>query len=64
VQQRRWSIKYEQIYLGAYASVSGAFAETGWHLFIYNSLRPHSSHDGKTPDGAFFNQPMPEAVAA
>jgi putative transposase len=26
--------------------------------------RPHSSLDGKTPDQAYFNQPMPEAVAA
>ena len=31
---------------------------------VYNSRRPHSSLDGKTPDQAYFNRPMPEAVAA
>ena len=31
---------------------------------FYNSRRPHSSLDGRTPDQAYFNQPMPEAVAA
>jgi putative transposase len=28
------------------------------------TYRPHSSFDGKTPDPAYVNQPMPEAVAA
>lgn len=31
---------------------------------FYNARRPHSSLDGKTPDQAYFNPPMPDAVAA
>jgi putative transposase len=33
-------------------------------LGFYNSRRPHSSLDGKTPDQAYFNQQLPDAVAA
>ena len=63
--ERLWrSIKYEEVYLRAYASVSEARAGIGRYLSFYNSRRPHSSLDGKTPDQAYFNQPTPEAVAA
>ena len=63
--QRLWrSIKYEEVYLRAYASVSEARAGIGRYLTFYNSRRPHSSLDGRTPDQAYFNQPMPQAVAA
>ncbi|UXU75689.1 MULTISPECIES: IS3 family transposase [unclassified Paracoccus (in: a-proteobacteria)] len=63
--ERLWrTIKYEEVYLRAYASVSEARTGIGRYLSFYNSRRPHSSLDGKTPDQAYFNQPMPEAVAA
>ncbi|MDR5654289.1 IS3 family transposase, partial [Xinfangfangia sp. LG-4] len=63
--ERLWrTIKYEEVYLRAYASVSEARAGIGRYLSFYNSRRPHSSLDGKTPDQAYFNQPTPEAVAA
>jgi putative transposase len=63
--ERLWrTIKYEEVYLRAYASVSEARAEIGRYPGFYNSRRPHSSLDGKTPDQAYFNQPMPEAAAA
>ena len=63
--ERLWrTIKYEEVYLRAYASVSEARAGIGHYLGFYNSRRPHSSLDGRTPDQAYFNQPMPEAVAA
>ena len=63
--ERLWrSIKYEEVYLRAYASVSEARAGIGWYLTFCNTRRPHSSLDGRTPDQAYFNQPMPEAVAA
>src|SRR5690554_5955261 len=63
--ERLWrTIKYEEVYLRAYASVSEARAGIQRYLGFYNSRRPHSSLDGKTPDQAYFNQPMPEAVAA
>ncbi|WP_245827370.1 IS3 family transposase [Roseovarius gaetbuli] len=63
--ERLWrSIKYEEVYLRAYASVSEARAGIGRYLTFYNTRRPHSSLDGRTPNQAYFNQPMPEAVAA
>ena len=63
--ERLWrTIKYEEVYLRAYASVSEARAGIARYLTFYNTRRPHSSLDGKTPDQAYFNQPMPEAVAA
>ena len=63
--ERLWrTIKYEEVYLRAYAGVSEARAAIGRYLGFYNSRRPHSSLDGKTPDQAYFNQPMPEAAAA
>ena len=63
--ERLWrSIKYEEVYLRAYASVSEARAGIGRYLTFCNTRRPHSSLDGRTPDQAYFNQPMPEAVAA
>jgi putative transposase len=63
--ERLWrSIKYEEVYLRAYVIVSEARAGIGRYLTFYNSRRPHSSLDGRTPDQAYFNQPMPEAVAA
>jgi putative transposase len=63
--ERPWrTIKYEEVYLRAYASVSEARAGIGQYLSFCNSRRPHSSLDGKPPDQACFNQPMPEAVAA
>lgn len=63
--ERLWrTIKYEEVYLRAYSSVTEARAGIGRYLGFYNSRRPHSSLDGKTPNQAYFNQPMPEAVAA
>ena len=63
--ERLWrTIKYEEVYLRAYTSVSEARASISRYLAFYNRRRPHSSLDGKTPDQAYFNQPMPEAVAA
>ena len=63
--ERLWrTIKYEQVYLLAYASVSEARASIGRYLGFYNSRRPHSSLDGKTPDQAYFNPLVPDAAAA
>lgn len=47
-----------------YASVSEARAGIGRYLGFYNSRRPHSSLDGKTPDQAYFNLRTPEMMAA
>ena len=48
----------------AYASVSEARNSIRRYLGFYNSRRPHSSLDGRTPDQAYFQPQMPEAVAA
>jgi putative transposase len=47
--ERLWrSVKYEEVYLRAYQSVSEARNSIG---------RPHQSLDDATPDQAYFNQP-------
>ena len=54
--ERIWrSLKYEEVYLKAYDSVSEARASIGGYLAFYNQGRPHSSLDGCTPDEAYFN---------
>jgi putative transposase len=63
--ERLWrTIKYEEVYLRAYANVPEARASIGRYIGFYNSRRPHSSLDGKTPDQAYFNLLTPMAVAA
>lgn len=62
--ERLWrSVKYEEVYLRAYDSVSEARASLGRYLDFYNRRRPHSSLDGATPDQVFFN-PLPLRLAA
>jgi putative transposase len=52
--ERLWrSIKYEEIYLKAYQSVSEARASIGHYLQFYNTLRPHSALDRRLPDEAY-----------
>ena len=56
--ERLWrSVKYEEVYLRAYQSVSEARHSIGRYLDFYNGRRPHSSLDDATPDQAYFNQP-------
>ena len=53
--ERLWrSVKYEEVYLHAYDSVSDARASLGRYLDLYNRRRPHSSLDDMTPDRAYF----------
>lgn len=62
--ERLWrSIKYEEVYLKAYATVSEARASIGRYLNFYNGRRPHSSLDRRTPDQAYFTQ-LPLRAAA
>ena len=62
--ERLWrSVKYEEVYLHAYDSVSEARASIGRYLNFYNGRRPHSSLDGMTPDKAYFT-PLPLRLAA
>jgi putative transposase len=63
--ERLWrTINYEEASLQAYASVSEARTGIGMDLAFCNTRRPHSSLDGKTPDQAYLNKPIPEAAAA
>jgi putative transposase len=53
--ERLWrSVKYEEVYLHAYESVSSAREGIGRYLDLYNRRRPHSSLDDQTPDQAYF----------
>jgi putative transposase len=62
--ERLWrSVKYEEVYLHAYDSVSAARTGIGRYLEFYNRRRPHSSLDGKTPDQAYFTE-LPIRTAA
>ena len=55
--ERLWcSIKYEEVYLHAYASVSAANAGVGRYLGFYNGRRPHTALSERTPDEAYFTQ--------
>lgn len=62
--ERLWkSVKYEEVYLHAYESVSHARQALTRYLGFYNTRRPHSSLDGQTPDTAYFNS-LPHQQAA
>jgi putative transposase len=53
--ERVWrSVKYEEVYLKAYESVSHARRSIGDYLNLYNQKRPHSSLSDQTPDEAYF----------
>jgi len=47
-------VKYEEVYLRAYDSVSDARQSIRRYLDLYNRRRPHSSLDGMTPDQAYY----------
>ncbi|WP_175907825.1 IS3 family transposase [Burkholderia seminalis] len=53
--ERVWrSIKYVEVYLKAYESVSHARRSIGEYIELYNRKRPHSSLSDQTPDEAYF----------
>jgi putative transposase len=57
------SVKYEEVYLHAYESVSQAKAGMGRYFEFYNRHRPHSCLDRMTPDQFYFKSlPKPEAA--
>jgi putative transposase len=63
--ERLWkSVKYEEVYLRAYESVSQARAGLGRYLDFYNARRPHTAHGGRTPDQAYAQALPPVAKAA
>ncbi len=57
--ERLWrSVKYEEVYLHAYASVPEARAGIGRYIAFYNAVRPHSALGARTPDQLYFDQPL------
>ena len=62
--ERLWrSVKYEEVYLRAYDSVSDARASLGRYLDFYNARRPHSSLGARTPERAYLDH-LPQRMAA
>jgi putative transposase len=63
--ERLWrTVKYEEVYLRAYASVSEARTSIRRYLGFYNGRRPHSSFGGQTPNQVYANRPTPIPAAA
>ena len=64
--ERLWkSVKYEEVYLHGYDTVSIARQALNRYLDFYNRRRSHSMLDGNTPDMTYFNLSKPPlAVAA
>ena len=53
--ERLWrTVKYEEVYLKAYDTVSAAKANLGRFFDYYNRRRPHQSLDDETPDAIYF----------
>ena len=62
--ERLWkSVKYEEVYLHAYDSVTEARQGLQRYFTFYNQGRPHSFLDGRTPDMVYFAAlPQPQAA--
>lgn len=62
--ERLWkTIKYEEVYLHAYDTVSEAKAGLARYIDFYNRRRPHRALDGRTPDAVYFDS-LPVSLAA
>jgi len=62
--ERLWkSVKYEEVYLHAYDTVSDSRAGIGHYFDLYNRRRPHSSLGRRTPNNVYFSQ-QPLTLAA
>jgi putative transposase len=63
--ERLWrSIKYEEVYLQAYATVSAAHQGLERYLMFYNQTRPHQALDGQTPDQVYSDHLTTRRTAA
>jgi putative transposase len=53
--ERLWRpVKYEEVYLKAYASLREARGALSSYFATYNTRRPHQSLDNRTPDTVYF----------
>lgn len=63
--ERLWkSIKYEEVYLHAYDTVSAAHQGLARYLTFYNQTRPHQALDGQTPDQVYADHLTTRRTAA
>ena len=63
--ERLWkTVKYEEVYLHGYDTVSVARQALTRYFDFYKRRRPHSTLDGYTPDTAYFNLSEPPLAAA
>ena len=63
VEQLWKSLKYEAVYLHAYETASDARQALTRYFSFYNTRRPHSALDGRTPNTVYFNS-LPQQRAA
>jgi len=62
--ERFWkTLKYQEVYLRAYETVSEARSSIARYIEFYNSRRPHRAHRGRTPDAAYFSNQDLKAAA-
>jgi len=63
--ERLWrSVKYEEIYLHAYANGTEARSALTRYFSFYNERRSHQSLDYRTPDEVYFETPASTSIAA
>jgi putative transposase len=56
---RLWrSVKYEEVYLHAYDTVSDSWVGIGRYFDLYNQKWPHCALVRKTPDSVYFSQQL------
>ena len=62
--ERFWkTLKYQEVYLRAYETVSEARGSIARYIEFYNARRPHRAHKGRTPDAAYFGNQDLKAAA-
>ena len=62
--ERFWrTVKYEEVYLRAYETVSHARESIARYIAFYNGHRGHTSLRDRTPDAAYFGERDMKAAA-
>jgi putative transposase len=61
IERLWWSLKYECVYINEYADACSLRKGLATWIDFYNSERPHSSLDDRTPDEAYFRA-LPKAA--
>ncbi len=62
--ERLWrSVKYEDVYLRAYETPAALRAGLDKYFRFYNTRRPHTGLDRRTPDAVYFEQTALKSAA-